>query len=95
MQKVTTIKCPECDRVWPTISEQGVHTDLYGQCYMCMIAVVVAVRDELVAAAAYPIGPFVHCVSRAPAREACVQCGSKGWAAVPKGAEKRVQLTSP
>ena len=79
MSKVKEITCPECERVWPTISEQGVVTSLYERCYSCFISKVIAARDELVELADYLVHDCTVCAGLDPEKSKCIKCGGKGW----------------
>lgn len=85
-EKVTEITCPECERVWPTISEQGIVAELYGRCYACVIADVVKIRDERAGEADYVVQNCNYCGGLEPKVRTCVQCAAKGW----ETAEKKV-----
>lgn len=84
---VREITCPECERVWPTISEQGVVVELYDKCYQCFIALVVKTRDERQEAANYVVQNCGTCGGLPPKAENCGACGGKGWETVDKGQE--------
>ena len=87
-----TLTCPECERVWPVISEQGVVCELYGKCYACLINEVVEIRDDRLEKAEYRIDNCTDCVGGRGDRSKCVPCGGKGWVVMPKGEEPRIQL---
>ena len=84
MQKVREITCPECERVWPIVAEQGIVTELLDKCYQCFIASVVKVRDERVENADYVVQNCSNCGGLPGKVETCIPCGSKGWEAVDK-----------
>jgi hypothetical protein len=77
--QVKEITCPACERVWPTIAEQGIVTELYGQCYACVVAGVVKIRDERAEDADYTVQNCSYCGGLQPKVSQCVQCGGKGW----------------
>lgn len=81
---VKEITCPECERVWPRVSEQGVVTELYDKCYACLIAQVVKARDERQDAADYSVQNCSSCGGIAGKVEKCVSCGGRGWETVDK-----------
>ena len=85
---VIEITCPACERVWPTISEQGIVTELYGQCYACVIAGVVKLRDERAEEANYLVQNCSYCGGLQPKVSTCVQCASKCWEIADKIAER-------
>jgi len=77
--KIPTTTCPECNREWPSISEQAVVQDQVGMCYACWIHQIVAERDRRVAEANYSIENCPRCTGIPGAREACTHCFGKGW----------------
>ena len=83
-KEVIEITCPQCERVWPAIAEQGVVTDMYGKCYHCFIHEVMEVRDALTTEASYSIGNCDDCGGVSPLREKCLVCFGKGWLAIDK-----------
>ena len=87
MTKVREITCPQCDRVWPTISEQGIVVELYDKCYQCLIDQVVKARDERAGAADYLVQNCSTCGGLPPKVTTCVPCGGRGWETVDKGQE--------
>ena len=84
--EVIEITCPQCERRWPRIAEQGVVTAKLDQCYSCFIAEVVAERDLLAGEAGYEITNCGGCNSQAGLREKCLVCFNKGWVTVNKPA---------
>lgn len=81
------ITCPACERVWPTIAEQGIVTEFYGQCYACLIADVIKIRDERAGEAVYTVQNCSYCGGLDPKVGTCVQCGGKGWETADKTEE--------
>ncbi len=82
--KVKEIKCPKCERVWPTVSEQGIVTELQGECYACFIAKVIIARDERAEEADYTVENCGYCGGLEPAREKCTSCFARGWEGISK-----------
>lgn len=82
MTTVREITCPECERVWPTIAEQGIVTDMIGRCYKCFIDEVTLKRTSLEESADYIVQNCGHCGGLPPKVDKCVNCGGKGWEAV-------------
>lgn len=78
--EVETITCGKCERVWPTISEQGVVFDKVGQCYACFITEVVEERNERMKKSDYQIENCPGCTGGlAEQREKCMVCFGRGW----------------
>jgi hypothetical protein len=92
--KVREITCPECDRVWPLIAEQGIVTEIHGKCYQCFIDQVVTVRDERIENADYLVQNCSSCGGLPPKVQKCISCAGKGWEAVDKGDESTPPKTS-
>jgi hypothetical protein len=84
MTDVKEITCPECERVWPIISEQGIVTEFINKCYACFIAEVVKARDSRMETADYLIQNCANCGGLAGKVEKCTYCFGKGWEAVDK-----------
>lgn len=78
-EKIPTITCPECEREWPTITEQAVVCDKIGKCYACFIHEVVKERDKRQMASNYRIENCPKCTGLPGAREDCINCGARGW----------------
>lgn len=95
MTTVREITCPQCERVWPTISEQGIVTEMYDKCYKCLIDEVVVQRDSRCESADYTVQNCSHCGGLPGKVETCVGCGGKGWEAVDKGQEKLPKIAYP
>ena len=96
--ETTTVKeitCPECERIWPRISEQGIVTDMVGHCYKCFIDKVVVQRNSLEETADYSIQNCGECGGLPGKVEKCVACGGKGWETVPKGKEALPKIVYP
>ena len=84
---VREITCPECERRWPTIAEQGIVTELHGKCYMCFAAEVAAQRVSRQESADYVVQDCGHCGGLPGKVEKCTSCFAKGWETVDKGTE--------
>jgi len=82
--QVTEITCPECERVWPTIAEQGIVCEIYDKCYACLIAEVVKIRDQRAEDRDYIVQNCGYCGGLNPKVNTCVQCAGKGWETVTK-----------
>ena len=87
MTTVREITCPECERVWPTIAEQGIVTELHGKCYLCFAAEVTAQRESRQESADYVVQNCGHCGGLPPKVTKCIPCGGKGWETAEKGSE--------
>lgn len=79
-----SIQCPKCERDWPLVSEQGIHTELYDICYACSVSQIVTIRDKRQNDSKYNIRDCPDCQGAVGLREKCVVCFSKGWIIVPK-----------
>lgn len=79
--KVETTTCVKCDRVWPCASEQGLHNDLYEQCYSCMITHLIKMREEIIKGLDYVINNCYDCAGLPPKRDDCISCSGNGWVA--------------
>lgn len=84
-QEIKEVKCPECERVWPYISEQGIVTELHGKCYACVIKEVLELRDERTEDADYVVQTCTSCGGLIN-RDKCISCFGHGWETVPKKA---------
>lgn len=87
---IPTTTCPECERVWPEISEQSVVQSIVGKCYACLIQEVVAERDKRVEEADYQIENCPECTGQPGKRDKCVTCFGHGW--VESKGESLIQL---
>jgi hypothetical protein len=76
---VIEITCPECERVWPTIAEQGIVTELIDRCYMCFSKEVAEQRLSREESANYTVQNCSGCGGLPPKVEKCIACGGKGW----------------
>ena len=81
MMKVDVQVCPECERIWPAISEQGIFVERYAKCFSCVIQEVCEARDERLEAVDYMIENCYDCAGQNPAMSTCVTCGHMGWVA--------------
>ena len=75
----TTIVCNRCHRVWPKVSEQGVHTSEYGHCYHCMLTWVTKRLYELQLKVDYIINTCNICAGVEEKRKGCRQCKGTGY----------------
>jgi hypothetical protein len=80
----TVIVCPECDRQWPRVSEQGVVTEKIDKCYACFITGVVSELEALREQVDYVVDNCDECLGQMPQRLNCIKCGGKGWITVDK-----------
>lgn len=87
MTTVREITCPKCERVWPTIAEQGIVTKLIDRCYLCFSAEVASQRESLQESADYAVQNCSTCGGLPPKVQTCIPCGGKGWEPVEKGQE--------
>jgi len=78
-RKIPTITCDRCGRVWPSVSEQGVHTDYYGHCYHCMLTTVTKELSDMQDEADYIISTCNLCAGVAKLRVGCRQCEDTGY----------------
>lgn len=83
-KETQSIQCPKCERDWPLISEQGIHTELYDVCHACSVSQIVSIRDKRQTDADYEITDCPDCQGQTGLREKCVPCFSKGWITTPK-----------
>jgi len=79
MMTVETIDCPVCERTWPVVSEQGIHTELHDECHYCLAQRIIRLRDKRLAEVDYQIENCYVCAGVSPARERCVTCHGEGW----------------
>lgn len=92
---VREITCPKCERVWPTIAEQGIVTELIDRCYLCFAAEVSAQRKSREESADYIVQNCGHCGGLPPKVEKCTSCFGKGWEAVAKELAKLPRTQYP
>lgn len=85
MTTVKEITCPQCERVWPTIAEQGIVTELIDRCYLCFSKEVAEVRQSREESAHYKVQNCSYCGGLPPKVDTCVSCFGKGWEDVPVG----------
>ena len=83
LQEIPTSFCPECERDWPDLSEQGQHVILYGHCYGCMVATINANLEPEREDANYVVEACSKCMGL-DERESCSACATHGWVALPK-----------
>ena len=76
---IPTIKCDRCERVWPQVSEQGLHTDVYGHCYSCMISSVMKALVVLQEEVDYVVTTCNICAGTEESRVDCKQCATLGY----------------
>ncbi len=81
MTKILKIECPECHRIWPQVSEQGVHVDLYDHCYHCMLSTITALLLRLQSEVDYTISTCNLCAGTDERRKDCRQCNGDGYVA--------------
>ena len=79
MMKVETIVCPECTRIWPAISEQGIFVKRFALCFGCVIRQVCEARDERLEAVDYVIINCYDCAGQNPSMSGCLTCAGTGW----------------
>lgn len=79
MRNIPTINCDRCEREWPQVSEQGIHTDLYGHCYHCMLTDISAKLVVLQGEVDYVINTCNLCAGVEEHRVACRQCKGTGY----------------
>jgi hypothetical protein len=84
---VREITCPKCERIWPTIAEQGIVTELIDRCYLCFSKEVAEQRMSREESANYSVQNCSDCGGLPPKVEKCISCGGKGWETVDKGKE--------
>lgn len=84
MMDVRTTECPRCNRVWPVVSEQGLHTTEYHHCYHCMLTWISLKLEELRAEVDYTIETCYVCAGIEEKRLECKRCETKGWIAEEK-----------
>ena len=95
MTTVREITCPKCERVWPTIAEQGIVTELIDRCYLCFSAEVATQRDSRQESADYVVQNCGACGGLPPKVTLCVACDGKGWESVNKGEEAPPKIAYP
>ena len=76
---IPTINCDQCERVWPQVSEQGIHTDLYGHCYHCMLTDISVKLKDLQDKVDYVINTCNICAGVEERRVGCRQCKGTGY----------------
>ncbi len=81
MMEVKTVVCPECARVWPAISEQGIFVTRFALCFSCVIRQVCEERDRRLGDVDYVIENCYDCAAQNPAMSTCLTCESRGWLA--------------
>jgi len=81
---IETIKCNDCERVWPCVSEQGIHTDVYGHCYHCMLTDITKVLTALQDKVDYVITTCNSCAGVEERRVDCNVCDGEGYRVDPK-----------
>lgn len=53
--------CPQCQRKYPGISEQGVWIDVHGRCFPCVLGEVLAERDRRIKEAGHTVEDCATC----------------------------------
>lgn len=76
---IPTIPCEQCHRLWPCVSEQGIHTTIYGHCYHCMLVSISIDLAELKEKANYTIETCNICAGVEEKRLECRHCEKNGY----------------